>query len=283
MKKQIIDSHQHFWQIEKFNYEWMSAADKILYRDFLPAGFEQVLKEKGVTKSVAVQAHQSIAEARWLLELSDQYDFIAGVVGWVDLQGEKLMEQLDELTKHPKFKGVRHVVQDEPDDDWIIRPKVIKGIKSLAKYGLSYDILVFPRHLFYTKTLVEQCPEIKFVIDHLAKPPIAKGEIKQWANDINKLAKFPNVYCKLSGMVTKASHQTWTAKDLQPFANVVLESFGAERVMFGSDYPVCLLAASYQTVFETYQSFLQHLSQTEQDLILGGNAQKFYSLNKSNF
>ena len=278
MKKQIIDSHQHFWQIEKFNYEWMSAADKILYRDFLPAAFEQVLKENGVTKSVAVQAHQSIAEALWLLELSNQFDFIAGVVGWVDLQSEKLIEQLDELTKHPKFKGVRHVVQDEPADDWIIRQRVINGIKTLAKYGLSYDILVFPRHLFYAKRLVEQCPEIQFVIDHLAKPPIAKGEIKQWANDINELAKFPNVHCKLSGMVTEANHQNWTKDDLQPYANVVLEAFGAERVMFGSDYPVCLLAASYQTVLETYQSFLQHFSQTDQDLILSGNAQKFYRL-----
>jgi L-fuconolactonase len=278
MSKQIIDSHQHFWQIEKFNYEWMSPTDKILYRDFLPDNFEQVLQQNGVAKSVAVQAHQSIEEARWLLELSDQFDFIAGVVGWVDLQSENLSQQLDELTKHPKFKGVRHVVQDEPDDDWIIRPKVIEGIKTLVKYDLTYDILVFPRHLKYVKILLENCPEIKFVIDHFAKPPIASGEIAEWSNDIIEVAKFPNVYCKLSGLVTEANHQNWTKEDLQPYINVAMEAFGANRLMYGSDYPVCLLAASYQKVLETYQSFLADLTEDEQNQILFQNATEFYKL-----
>jgi L-fuconolactonase len=278
MSKQIIDSHQHFWQIEKFNYEWMSPTDKILYRDFLPDNFEQVLRQNGVAKSVAVQAHQSIEEARWLLELSDQFDFIAGVVGWVDLQSENLSQQLDELTKHPKFKGVRHVVQDEPDDDWIIRPKVIEGIKTLAKYDLTYDILVFPRHLKYVKILLENCPEIKFVIDHFAKPPIASGEIAEWSNDIIEVAKFPNVYCKLSGLVTEANHQNWTKEDLQPYINVAMEAFGANRLMYGSDYPVCLLAASYQKVLETYRSFLADLTEDEQNQILFQNAAEFYNL-----
>ena len=280
MNKQIIDSHQHFWQIGKFEYEWMSVTDKILYRDFLPSAFEQVLTDTGVTKSVAVQAHQSIEEARWLLDLSDQFNFIAGVVGWVDLPSEKLPDQLDELTKHPKFKGVRHVVQDEPDDGWIVRPSVIEGIKTLARYGLSYDILVFPRHLANVKTLLEQCPEVNFVIDHFAKPPISSGEINHWTNDIREVAKFPNVYCKLSGLVTEASHQNWTKEDLQPYTNVVLEAFGSSRLMYGSDYPVCLLAGSYKTILETYQSLLQQLSRDEQDLILFGNAQKFYRLSE---
>jgi L-fuconolactonase len=278
MSKQIIDSHQHFWQIEKFNYEWMSPTDKILYRDFLPDNFEQVLQQNGVAKSVAVQAHQSIEEARWLLELSDQFDFMAGVVGWVDLQSENLSQQLDELTKHPKFKGVRHVVQDEPDDDWIVRPKVIEGIKTLAKYDLTYDILVFPRHLKYVKILLENCPEIKFVIDHFAKPPIASGEIAEWSNDIKEVAKFPNVYCKLSGLVTEANHQNWTKEDLQPYINVAMEAFGANRLMYGSDYPVCLLAASYQKVLETYRSFLADLTEDEQNQILFQNAAEFYNL-----
>jgi L-fuconolactonase len=278
MSKQIIDSHQHFWQIEKFNYEWMSPTDKILYRDFLPDNFEQVLQQNGVAKSVAVQAHQSIEEARWLLELSDQFDFIAGVVGWVDLQSENLSQQFDELTKHPKFKGVRHVVQDEPDDDWIVRPKVIEGIKTLAKYDLTYDILVFPRHLKYVKILLENCPEIKFVIDHFAKPPIASGEIAEWSNDIKEVAKFPNVYCKLSGLVTEANHQNWTKEDLQPYINVAMEAFGANRLMYGSDYPVCLLAASYQKVLETYRSFLADLTEDEQNQILFQNAAEFYNL-----
>jgi L-fuconolactonase len=278
MSKQIIDSHQHFWQIEKFQYEWMSPTDKILYRDFLPDNFEQVLQQNGVAKSVAVQAHQSIEEARWLLELSDQFDFMAGVVGWVDLQSENLSQQLDELTKHPKFKGVRHVVQDEPDDDWIIRPKVIEGIKTLAKYDLTYDILVFPRHLKYVKILLENCPEIKFVIDHFAKPPIASGEIAEWSNDIKEVAKFSNVYCKLSGLVTEANHQNWTKEDLQPYINIAMEAFGANRLMYGSDYPVCLLAASYQKVLETYRSFLADLTEDEQNQILFQNAAEFYNL-----
>lgn len=278
MTTRIIDSHQHFWQLERFDYDWMSSNDKVLYKDFLPDSFEPVLKENGVARSIAVQAHQSIEETRWLLDLSDQYDFIAGVVGWVDLQGENLEEQLDELTAHPKFKGVRHLVQDEPDDDWIVRPKVINGIKMLAKYGLTYDILVFTRHLRYVKTLLEQCPEVSFVIDHLAKPPIAEGKITEWADGIKEIAEFENVYCKLSGLVTEAEHQNWQPADLQPFVEIAIEAFGAKRLMYGSDYPVCLLAASYKQVLETYTSFLENLSDDEQSRILSENAADFYQL-----
>lgn len=278
MPQQIIDSHQHFWQLERFDYAWLSGADKTLYRNFLPDSFEQVLKENGVAKSVVVQAHQSVAEANWLLDLADQYEFIAGVVGWVDLQSENLAEQLDKLTENPKFKGVRHVIHDEPDDDWSLRPQVIAGIKTLAKYNLTYDILIFPRHLKYIKTLLENCPEVRFVIDHLAKPPIKDGKIKEWAKGIKEIANFPNVYCKLSGLVTESDHQNWTPEDLRPYIETALEAFSAGRLMFGSDYPVCLLAASYKKVLETSASFLKNLSEADQNLILSQNALKFYNL-----
>ena len=278
MKLPVVDSHQHFWEIKRFHYDWMSPDNQTLYKDFLPHSFEEVLSKNGVKQSVAVQAHQSIEEANWLLDLSDQYDFIAGVVGWVNLQSDCLEDQLTELTKHPKFKGIRHIVQDEPDDNWLLRPVVINGIKMLAKYNLTYDVLVFPRHLSRVKILLEQCPEVNFVIDHLAKPPIAGGEITDWAAGIKEIAKFPNVHCKLSGLVTEANHESWTAEDLRPYVETVLEAFGPERLMYGSDYPVCLLAASYEQVLETYTSFLKDLSETEQNRILSENAAAFYKL-----
>lgn len=275
---QIIDSHQHFWQIGRFDYEWMSPGDKKLYRDFLPADFEHILRRNGVAKSVAVQAHQSTAETLWLLDLADEYDFIAGVVGWVDLQNPDVENDLRELVKRQKFKGIRHLVQDEPQDYWLTKPEVLRGLNALSKYDLTFDLLVFTRHLPYAKTVVESLPKQRFVIDHLAKPPIASGEIAEWKNAMQKIAALPNVYCKLSGLVTEADHQNWTAEDLRPFVETALELFGAERLMFGSDYPVCLLAASYEKVLETYQSFLVNLSEIEQNVVLKQNAVNFYKL-----
>lgn len=278
MQNQIIDSHQHFWQIGRFQYDWMSSSDKVLYKDFLPHAMEKVMRENNVVKSVAVQAHQSIDETLWLLDLAEEFDFIGGVVGWVDLQSENFADQIKKPVNYPKFKGVRHLVQDEPEDDWIIKPNVMKSIKALADYNLTYDILVFPRHLKYVKTLIENCPENRFVIDHLAKPPIAEGKISDWAADIKKLAEYSNVFCKLSGLVTEADHKNWTAEDLRPFVEVAFDSFGVERLMFGSDYPVCLLAADYGQVVETYQAFFNQLNETEKNKIFNENAAHFYNL-----
>jgi L-fuconolactonase len=274
----FIDSHQHFWDINRFKYEWMSPEDTVLYRDFLPASFGKVLHQNGIEKSVAVQAHQSLAETFWLLELAEEFDFIAGVVGWADLLSDEFEKQLDELAKFPKLKGIRHIVQDEPEEDWIIKPKVLANLGKLAVYHLTYDILIFPRHLPYIPTVIENCPNVKFVIDHLAKPFIKTGEIEQWKKDLKKIADFPAVFCKLSGLVTEADYQNWTVEDLRPYAETALELFGAERLMFGSDYPVCLLAADYQRVLETYQSFLKDLNVEKQQQVMQENAIKFYSL-----
>lgn len=276
--QQIVDSHQHFWQLGRFAYSWMPENNKILYRDYLPDCFAMILQENGVAKSVAVQADQSIEETQWLLELSDQFNFIAGVVGWVDLQSNRVEKQLDEFSKHPKFKGIRHIVQDEPSDDWILQPKVLQGINKLVGYDLTYDILVFPCHLKHIPTVFEKCPEVNFVIDHLAKPSIATGEIKDWAKDMKIIASHSKVFCKVSGLVTEANHQNWKADDLRPYIETVLELFGAERLMFGSDYPVCLLASSYHKVLETYQSFFKDLTKAEQNLIFKENAINFYKL-----
>lgn len=274
----IIDSHQHFWQIGRFDYEWMSPGDKTLYRDFLPADFEQILRRSGVAKSVVVQAHQSTAETLWLLDLADEHEFIAGIVGWVDLQNPDVENNLQELAMRPKFRGVRHLVQDERQDDWLTEPEVLRGLNALSKYDLTYDLLVFTRHLPYAQTAVEILPHQRFVIDHLAKPPIASGEIAEWKSALKKIAVLPNVYCKLSGLITEANYESWTVKDLRPYVETALDLFGEKRLMFGSDYPVCLLAASYEKVLETYQSFLINLSETDQNLVLSQNAIDFYKL-----
>lgn len=278
MKRRIIDSHQHFWQVGKFDYPWMSADLGVLYRDYLPPALEPVLRENGVEKTVLVQASNSVEESRWMLDLADEFPFIAGVVGWVDLASEKVEEQLNELTAHPKFKGVRHLVESEPADDWLVQPNVLRGLNVLASFGLSYDLLVHTRHLKYVKTVAENCPELRLIIDHLAKPPIAGGEIKEWAQGLKELAAYPNICGKLSGLVTEANRKEWRPDDLRPFVETALEFFGAQRLMFGSDYPVCLLAASYQQVLESFESLLDGLKTEELKRIFAENAIEFYKL-----
>jgi L-fuconolactonase len=278
MRKRAIDSHQHFWNLDLFQYDWMSPGNPILFQNYVPEKFEPMLAEVGVEKVVAVQAHQSLAETRWLLALADKFDFIAGAVGWVDLLDKNVAGQLTELARHPKLKGIRHLVQDEPQDDWILQPQVLQSINKLSEYDLTYDVLIFPKHLKYIPRLVEKCPNTSFVIDHLAKPPIAAGAIADWKKDLKAVAEFSGIYCKLSGLVTEADHQNWDRDELRPFVETALELFGADRLMFGSDYPVCLLAASYQSVLQTYRSFLHDLSENEQDQIMRENAIRFYNL-----
>src|SRR5260221_2299869 len=200
----IIDSHQHFWQVGRFDYPWMSSEVQVLCQDYLPADLEPLLKRSGVSKTVLVQASNSLDETRWLLSLANQYPFIAGVVGWVDLISSDVGQQLDEFVAHPMFKGVRHLVESEPDDDWLNRPNVRRGLRVLATNGVSYDLLVHTRHLKYASRVAEQCPELRLVINHMAKPPIARGEIREWASEFKKIADCPNVSCKLSGLATEA-------------------------------------------------------------------------------
>ena len=274
----MIDAHQHFWQVGRFDYPWMSSDLGVLYRDYLPYDLAPILKQNGVAQTVLVQASNSIAESRWLLELADANSFIAGVVGWVDLMSPDGEAQLNELSAHPKFKGVRHLVESEPEDDWLINPAVLSSLRRLATYGLSYDLLVHTRHLRHVPEVAESCPELRFVIDHLAKPPIAQNEIKEWARALKPVADYQNIHCKLSGLVTEANWSSWQTNDLRPFVDCVLELFGPERMMFGSDYPVCLLAASYDRVLDAFQELLKYLSDSDRDKIFSKNAAAFYRL-----
>lgn len=278
MESQIVDSHQHFWQVGLFDYPWMSRDVAVLYRDYLPSTLESILKQHGVAKTVLVQASNSLAETRWLLSLADQHPFIAGVVGWVDLPGPEVERQLDELTAHPKFRGVRHLVESEPAEDWLVQPGVLRSLRVLGSRGVSYDLLVHLRHLKHVKIVAESCPELPLVIDHMAKPPIMRGELHEWAQEMKKLAAYANIHCKLSGLVTEANLTAWRVDDLRPFVECALEFFGPKRLMFGSDYPVCLRAASYPEVLESFQVLLKGLDEEERTLIFAKNASEFYRL-----
>jgi L-fuconolactonase len=272
----IVDSHQHFWQAGQFDYPWMTPQVELLCRDYLPPMLAPILNRNGVDKTILVQASNSIAETRWLLSLADQNSFIAGVVGWIDLQSEEVGAQLAEFVGHPKFKGVRHLVESEAADDWLTQANVIRGLRELGSRGLAYDLLVHTRHLKHAEKAVAQCPDLRFVIDHMSKPPIAGGEIDEWAHGVKQLATHPNVSCKLSGLVTEANWTNWRVEDLKPYVETALEYFGPGRMMFGSDWPVCLLAGSYDRVLGAAQSLLAELSEEDQNRIFGDNAIDVY-------
>jgi len=274
----IIDSHQHFWQVGRFDYPWLTPELGVLFKDYLPDSLEPILRKNHIAQTVLVQASNSVEETRWLLKLADEHEFIAGVVGWVDLKSSSVAPQLDEFTRHPKFKGVRHLVESEPLDDWLVQQEVLAGLKILEARNVPFDLLVHTRHLKLVPTVVEACPNLRLVIDHLAKPPIAKGEIEEWEASFATLARFPNMFCKLSGMVTEANQVNWKNDDLRPYVSVALDSFGPERLIFGSDYPVCLLAASYERVIESFQALLSELSSESRDRVFGANAINFYKL-----
>ena len=267
----MIDAHQHFWQLGRFDYPWMTRDLGVLYRDYLPDDLAPILLQHHITQTVVVQASNSIEESRWLLELAESHDFIAGVVGWIDLTNP-------EIPTHPKFKGVRHLVESEPNDDWLIQPAVLSGLQKLSARGLSYDLLVHTRHLKHVAVVAETCPDLKLVIDHLAKPPIALNEIDEWSRAFTPLANYSNIHCKLSGLVTEANWHTWQIEDLRPYVDRALESFGVDRMMFGSDYPVCLLAATYDRVLDAFQEILKDLSDADREKIFANNAAKFYRL-----
>ena len=275
----IVDSHQHFWQVGLFDYPWMSSEVEVLYQDYLPLQLEPLLVANGVAKTVVVQASNSLAESRWLLNLADENSFIAGVVGWADLMDPKVSDQLQELGAHPKFKGIRHLVESEPSDDWLTQPAVLQGLQQLSRHNMSYDLLVYTRHLPYARTVAEQCPALSLVIDHMAKPPIARSEFKEWSQQLGPLAAFKNVHCKLSGLVTEANWTTWQTDDLRPYIDYVLELFGPERLMFGSDHPVCLLASSYERVLESFLEILKDLKDDQRNKVFAENATNFYRLN----
>jgi len=272
-----IDSHQHFWRFNQTDYGWMKP-DWPIRRDFLPVDLEPQLHACNLNGCVAVQARQSLEESRWLLNLADESPVIRGVVGWVDLGSPNVAGQLEEFTKHPKFVGVRHVVQDEPDDQFMLREDFQRGIAALQNFDLTYDLLVFPRQLPAAIALAHKFPKQPFVLDHIAKPLIKDGVMSPWREQIRELAKLPNVSCKVSGMVTEADWQHWTADDFKPYFDVVFKAFGPARLMFGSDWPVCLLAGKYQQVFGLVEDYVSQLPDVGATGFFGNNAVTFYGL-----
>ena len=254
----------------------------ILQKDRLPQDLLPLLESIGFAGSVAVQARQILDETRWLLRLAEEFPFIRGVVGWVDLRSDQLEEQLNEFRQNPKFVGVRHVLQDEPDDRFMLRKDFLQGIAKLKDVDLAYDILIFHRHLSATHEFVSRFPEHRFVVDHIAKPNIKDGIIEPWAQDIERLASFPNVFCKISGMVTEANWQGWHPADFDRYLDTVFEAFGSQRILIGSDWPVCTLAGSYGEVMKIVFDYVKKLSADEQNAVLGENSIKAYKLeNKS--
>ena len=277
-----IDAHHHLWDLsqKQFDYGWLTDEQLApINKSYLPDALAPHLKAVGVDKTIVVQTQHTLAENDWALEQADQTDSIAGVVGWVDLAAEDVEDQIVRYQDQPKFVGVRHVVQDEPDDDFLLRPEVQRGLGFLEKHQLPYDLLFYVKHLHHAKTLGEKFPELPMVIDHLSKPEIKAGRLDNWADNLRAAAACPNIYCKLSGMITEADWAHWKPADLRPYVETVLEAFGPERCMFGSDWPVCELAGTYQQVYNALVEVLGPLSTSEFDQIFGGTASNFYRLN----
>jgi len=273
-----IDAHQHFWIYKRKDFDWIDESMAVIRRNFLPEDLQSELKANAFDGSVVVQTCQTLEETRWLLKLAEDNPSILGVVGWADLRSPEIQSQLASLTRSPKLVGLRHIVQSEPDDRFLLQPDFLRGISALEEFGLAYDILIYPKHLPVATEFVQRFPRQRFVLDHLAKPPIKSAEISSWAKGIRALAASPNVFCKLSGLVTEADWQHWTPEHIRPYLDVAFESFGAERLMIGSDWPVCLVAATYTRVVKVVKDYVSRLSPDSQAAVLGGNAARFWRL-----
>jgi L-fuconolactonase len=273
-----IDAHQHFWDLQRFEYSWIPPEPSPLRQNYLPERLAPILSRNRFDGSMAVQANTILEETQWLLELASAHEFIRGVVGWVDLKSVRLDKELDEFQRHPKFKGVRHPVQDEADVNWLLREDVVRGLQELARRDLPYDLLLRPLHLPLVPRIAERVPNLRMVIDHAAKPPIASQKMDGWATGIETAAALPQVYCKLSGMITEAEWTSWKAPDLRPYVSHVFRLFGPDRLMFGSDWPVCLSAGSWKEVLSAFTQALGPLTTEVRSKLLGETAQKFYGL-----
>jgi L-fuconolactonase len=273
-----IDAHHHLWKYSPEEYPWMSDGMEAIRRDFLAADLEQVFHESGIAGAVTVQARQTLAETNWLLELSASTSLIRGVVGWVPLTNSNVGRKLEEFGSRKELKAVRHVVHDEPDDFYILREDFNRGVALLKQFDLRYDILIFGRHLPQTIQFVDRHPTQVFILDHIAKPRIKEHQLEPWRAALSELARRENVYCKLSGMVTEADWSSWNEKDLQPYVDVVLEAFGPRRIMFGSDWPVVLVASSYKRWADTVRRMIGSLSTEEQNWIMFRTAVEAYRL-----
>jgi len=273
-----LDAHQHFWNYDPVRDTWMTPEMGAIKRDFGPNDLYTLLEEQAMDGSIAVQASSTAEETAFLLDCARSHPFIRGVVGWVDLLSDDLQDQLSHYTGFPFLKGFRHVLQWEKQRDFMLTPSFQRGIGMLNRYGFTYDILVFPDQLGFARTLAEAFPDQPFVLDHLGKPAIAQGVLEPWASDIRALAACPNVWCKVSGMVTEASWTSWKASDFRPYLDTVLDAFGAKRLMFGSDWPVCLVAGTYQDTTRVVNDYFSSFSQEERHGIFGGNAATFYHI-----
>ncbi len=277
-----IDAHHHLWCYQQSDFGWIPA-DSVINRDFLPYHLHAELQKVHIDGTVAIQARQSLEETDWLLSFAANYSFLYGVVGWAPIASESFPAFLEKFKHQKKLKGLRHVVQDEPDDNFILRPDFNRGISTMAHSGLVYDILVFSRQLSPAIQFVDRHPNQIFVLDHIAKPFIKNAILDPWRSQIRQLAERKNVYCKLSGMVTEASWSQWRIEDLQPYVDVVLEAFGPDRLMAGSDWPVCLLATTYSEWFASLRKMLHSLSQSEKENIFGNVASQVYRLQQEGY
>lgn len=273
-----IDAHQHFWQFDPVRDAWIDDSMSVLRRNFLPAELHQTLRDNGVDGCIAVQADQSEIETRFLLDLAAQYDFIRGVVGWVDLRAANLEERLEHFAQHPRLRGFRHIVQGEADVNFMLRPDFQRGIGMLERYGFTYDILVFPHQMGAALELARRFPHQMFVLDHLAKPYIKDGFREGWAVLLRELGRCENVVCKVSGLVTEADWQHWQYADFVPYLDVAFEAFGTDRLLYGSDWPVCLLGGDYGQVKGILTRYLEQFSPADRDRVWGGNAARVYGL-----
>jgi L-fuconolactonase len=276
----MLDAHQHYWQLDKpFDYEWLKAPQHTpINRNFLPSDLKPHLEATGVQKTIFVQTQHNVEENRWVLQLAEENDFIAGIVGWVDLASEQCEEQLLEFKDNPKFLGIRHITQDEPDDDFIIRPEVLRGLKILEKHNVPFDALFYVKHLKHADRLGRELPSLPIVIDHLAKPRIKDQSIDDWLPQLKAAAQHQNIHCKLSGMITEADWQQWKPADLKPYVDAALEAFGSKRCMYGSDWPVCELAGSYEQTFDALKEVLGPISRDESNDIFENTARRFYQI-----
>jgi len=275
-----IDAHQHFWKFNAQRDAWITENMSGLRRDFLPADLLPELQSNQMDGCIAVQADQSETETRFLLDLASRHPEIRAVVGWVNLLSPEVSECLETYARCRKLRGLRHVVQAESDDRFMLRQDFLNGIAALKDFGLTYDILIYPRQLPAALELVTRFPGQPFVIDHIAKPPIYSGERLPWAQHIREIATCRNVYCKVSGLITEAKWESWSFGDIAPYLDIVFESFGAYRLMFGSDWPVCLLAGSYSQVIELVRNYIEPLSESQKAAIFGLNAARFYGIQK---
>jgi len=271
-----IDTHQHYWKLSEVDYPWLIPDYGAIYDTFTPEQLAPQLKAAGVDKTVVVQSANSYEDTASMLVKADYNDWIGAVVGWVNLlDPEEATRRLEMYTKDPRFVGIRHLIHEEPDGDWVVQPVVIESLKVLAGHGMTFDVVaVFPNHLKHVPTLAEKVPDLKMVIDHLAKPPVGQTE-SPWFDQMKAAAQAPNVYAKLSGQF---DNPDWTVADVQPYVDFALEQFGPERVMFGSDWPVCILGGSYSSVWANTQTLIAGLAEAEKDAVLGGNAVGFYNI-----